>query len=101
MAVRAPTAGNVNEEDLALEPLVRVGDYVSVQIGESEGKRLRRIFDAGMLVVIGWHVQALGARLLGPDGGKRDVMVLGFEFHGERPVARRRHYDQRRARAGE
>jgi hypothetical protein len=67
VAVRAPTAGDVDQHDFVAETRVRIRNDLAFKIGKTEVEWLGGILDTGVLIGVGWFGETLRARLLRPE----------------------------------
>jgi len=74
VAIGAPAAGDVDEDNLPAKARVAVGDDPSLKIREAEVQWLIGVFKSGVLRGIIGRRQALGASRFGPKSDQR----LGF-----------------------
>ena len=76
MAVGAPASGDLDHQDLPLEPGIRVGYHAPVQIREAEPERFRRILHGGVQIGVGGLRKALGTGGGGTVSGHLGFAVL-------------------------
>ena len=73
MAVWAPTAGDLDSQNLPLEPSIHIGYDVPIQIREAEPERFTQILHCGVQIGVSGLWKALGA-----GGGGTVSGQLGF-----------------------
>ncbi len=89
MAVRAPAARDVDQDNLPAKAGVRIGNDVPSQVGKTEVERLRRIFHRRVRFRIGRLGQTFGQRLFRTHGFHFVEAVKGAQTHVERAVSGR------------